>query len=71
MPDKSDTRLFRRQSGYHARPASSVSAEHGIGLHKKRYLPIARNPEEIQLMITLKKTLDPKNILNRGKVLDV
>ena len=49
----------------------SVSAEHGIGLHKKRYLPIARNPEEIQLMKTLKKTLDPKNILNRGKVLDV
>lgn len=49
----------------------SVSAEHGIGLHKKRYLEIARNAEEIELMKTLKRTLDPKNILNRGKVIDV
>lgn len=48
----------------------SVSAEHGIGLDKKRYLSYCRTPEEISLMKTLKSTLDPKNILNRGKVLD-
>lgn len=47
----------------------SVSAEHGIGTHKKRYLPISRSEEEIALMKVLKKTLDPKNILNPGKVL--
>lgn len=49
----------------------SVSAEHGIGMHKKAYLPLSRNPEEIALMKTLKRSLDPRNILNPGKVLDV
>ncbi len=47
----------------------SVSAEHGIGLHKKEYLKLCRTPEEIQLMVQLKKALDPKNLLNPGKVL--
>ncbi|WP_299521798.1 FAD-binding oxidoreductase [Winogradskyella sp.] len=49
----------------------SVSAEHGIGLHKKEYLRLSRTDEEIALMKQLKRTLDPKNILNRGKVLDL
>ena len=48
----------------------SVSAEHGIGLEKKRWLPNSRTPAEIQLMRLLKKTLDPDNLLNPGKVLD-
>jgi len=47
----------------------SVSAEHGIGLDKKAYLPLCRTPAEIQLMKTLKMAMDPKGILNRGKVL--
>jgi len=47
----------------------SVSAEHGIGLHKKPYLPLVRSKEEIQLMKRLKKAMDPLNILNRDKVL--
>ena len=49
----------------------SVSAEHGIGLHKKKYLSLCRTQEEIRVMKQLKKTLDPNNILNRGKVLDI
>ncbi len=49
----------------------SVSAEHGIGLHKKAYLHLCRTEAEIAVMIQIKKTLDPKNILNRGKVLDL
>ena len=49
----------------------SVSAEHGIGLHKKKYLQLCRSGEEIALMKQIKKTLDPNNILNRGKVLDI
>jgi len=48
----------------------SVSAEHGIGLEKKPYLAWCRSDAEIALMRTLKKTLDPKGILNPGKVLD-
>lgn len=48
----------------------SISAEHGIGLHKKKYLHLCRTPAEIQLMQLLKKSLDPKGILNRAKVID-
>lgn len=48
----------------------SVSAEHGIGLDKKQYLSYCRTEEEINLMRTLKIALDPKGILNKGKVID-
>lgn len=47
----------------------SVSAEHGIGLHKKNYLSLCRTEEEIGLMRILKKALDSRGILNRGKVI--
>ncbi len=46
----------------------SVSAEHGIGLEKKPYLSWCRSAEEIALMRTLKRALDPRGILNPGKV---
>ena len=45
-----------------------ISAEHGIGLDKRPYLTHSRSPEEIALMRTLKHALDPKNILNPGKI---
>ncbi|MDX5433192.1 MAG: FAD-binding oxidoreductase [Halomonas sp.] len=47
----------------------SVSAEHGIGLEKRDYLALSRTPEEVALMRTLKRALDPLNLLNRDKVL--
>ena len=47
----------------------SISAEHGIGTEKRRHLGISRSADEIALMRALKGTLDPKNILNPGKVL--
>ncbi len=46
----------------------AVSAEHGIGLTKREWLPVSRTPAEIDLMLKLKSTLDPNNILNPGKV---
>ena len=46
----------------------SVSAEHGIGLLKKAYLGHSRSAPEIALMQRLKAALDPKGILNPGKV---
>ena len=49
----------------------AISAEHGIGLEKKPYLSISRTAEEIALMQTLKRSLDPKNLLNPGKVIDI
>jgi FAD/FMN-containing dehydrogenase len=48
----------------------TVSAEHGIGLLKKPYLHYARSPEEIATMRAIKRALDPKGILNPGKILD-
>ncbi|MGQ4877017.1 FAD-binding oxidoreductase [Billgrantia sp. LNSP4103-1] len=47
----------------------SISAEHGIGLEKRDYLAVSRTPEEIALMHTLKRALDPKGLLNRHKIL--
>lgn len=47
----------------------SISAEHGIGLLKRDYLGYSRNQEEIKLMRMLKNMLDPKNLLNPGKVI--
>ena len=49
----------------------AISAEHGIGLEKKPYLSISRTTEEIALMKTLKRSLDPKNLLNPGKVISI
>ena len=48
----------------------TVSAEHGIGTIKKPYLGHVRSPEEIALMRRLKRSLDPRGILNPGKVID-
>jgi len=48
----------------------SVSAEHGIGLEKRSYLPLSRSAAEISTMRLLKQALDPKGILNPGKVFE-
>jgi FAD/FMN-containing dehydrogenase len=45
-----------------------ISAEHGIGIYKREFLPISRSENEINLMQTLKQALDPKGILNPGKI---
>ena len=47
----------------------SISAEHGIGVLKREALQRYRSSEEIALMRTLKKALDPANTLNPGKVI--
>ena len=47
----------------------SVSAEHGIGLLKRDLLPSVKDPVALDLMRGLKRLLDPKGILNPGKVL--
>lgn len=52
-----------------ARFAGTISAEHGIGRLKRDWLPLCRQPAEIDLMRQLKALLDPKGILNPGKVL--
>jgi FAD/FMN-containing dehydrogenase len=48
----------------------SVSAEHGIGLLKKKLLHLQRSETEIELMKKIKRSLDPKNLFNPGKIID-
>ena len=47
----------------------SISAEHGIGLQKRDYLAWSRSAAEIGVMRALKNAMDPKGVLNPGKVL--
>ena len=47
----------------------SISAEHGIGQLKRDLLPKVKDKTAMELMRAIKQTLDPKNILNPGKVL--
>src|SRR3954451_4564634 len=52
-----------------AKHGGSISAEHGIGVIKRDLLRKVKDPVAFELMRTLKRTLDPKGILNPGKVL--
>ncbi len=47
----------------------SISAEHGVGVMKRDLLPSVKDPVALDLMRSLKRMLDPKGILNPGKVL--
>jgi FAD/FMN-containing dehydrogenase len=49
----------------------SVSAEHGIGLDKRPYLVLSRNAEELALMRLIKRSLDPHDVLNPGKIFEM
>ena len=45
-----------------------ISGEHGIGLAKQPYIGLNLDPPTLALSRLLKKTLDPNNILNPGKI---
>ena len=46
----------------------TMSGEHGVGIAKAPYIPLEITPEAAFYMKTLKKALDPNNILNPGKI---
>ena len=48
----------------------TITGEHGIGIQKKEYL-IKQHPDNIALMQGIKKLLDPKNIMNPGKIFEI
>jgi FAD/FMN-containing dehydrogenase len=54
--------LVRRFNG-------SISAEHGIGMLKRPYLGFSRAPDELALLRAIKQAMDPKDLLNPGKLL--
>lgn len=49
----------------------SISGEHGIGLAKTPFLRIQHSPAQVKAMKAVKHALDPKGILNPGKMFDV
>ena len=68
--DKQDTQdiydIVYKITGEHH---GAIAAEHGIGMLKKPWLHLSRTEQEIALMRQLKQALDPKNILNPGRVI--
>lgn len=46
----------------------TISGEHGIGLVQKSYLDIAFSQQQLALMKSIKYLIDPKGILNPGKI---
>jgi FAD/FMN-containing dehydrogenase len=54
-----------------AQYGGSISAEHGIGLLKKPFLAASRSGAEVEAMRAIKRALDPRNLLNPGKIFDV
>ena len=47
----------------------TITGEHGVGIHKKEYL-VKQHPDNLPYMKLIKKSLDPNNIMNPGKVFD-
>jgi FAD/FMN-containing dehydrogenase len=63
---EADHDLFALVRNHHG----SISAEHGVGLLKRAYLPYSRTPEELVAMRAIKHALDPANLFNPGKILE-
>ncbi|TVQ35649.1 MAG: FAD-binding oxidoreductase [Spirochaetaceae bacterium] len=64
-------RLLRDLYGHVADLGGTISGEHGIGRKRTRYLSLVLSAEEIAVLQTVKRALDPNNVLNPGVVLPV
>ncbi len=49
----------------------TISGEHGIGLAKTPFLRLQHSKAEVNAMLAVKRALDPRGILNPGKMFDV
>ena len=48
----------------------TCTGEHGVGLHKMDFLVDEAGAGAVDLMRSIKRALDPKNIMNPGKIFD-
>jgi FAD/FMN-containing dehydrogenase len=69
-PEQATEAVEKLIYGLIAERGGSISAEHGIGLHKKIYLNASRSTAEIDAMRAIKRALDPLGLLNPGKIFD-
>ena len=46
----------------------TCTGEHGVGLHKMDFLRHEAGDGAVQMMRTIKRALDPDNIMNPGKI---
>jgi FAD/FMN-containing dehydrogenase len=60
--DRIDETVLRLAAGM----GGSISAEHGIGVAKARWLSLCRSPAEIAAFRSIKRALDPDGVLNPG-----
>jgi glycolate oxidase len=74
--DKRDEEQWRRVEGAAAETfaaalalGGTLSGEHGIGTLKRKYMEAALGPTSLDVQRSIKGALDPKNILNPGKIL--
>ena len=65
--DKAERDLYRETIGL----GGKLTAEHGIGLLRKSFLPLNLDPCQIEILKRVKRAFDPKNILNPGKIFDL
>lgn len=47
----------------------TCTGEHGIGLGKRKYMPLEHGEVAVDIMRCIKQAMDPKNLLNPGKIL--
>jgi FAD/FMN-containing dehydrogenase len=68
-PDPADETVDEAVLQLVAEHGGTISAEHGVGVAKARFLHLTRSPGEIAAMRAIKAALDPRDTLNPGAVL--
>jgi len=49
----------------------TCTGEHGVGLGKRAFLELELGPNAVELMRTIKRSIDPQNIMNPGKIVEI
>jgi len=70
-PDPDDETVDETVLRLAAEQGGTISAEHGVGVAKARFLHLTRPPGEIAAMRAIKAALDPRGTLNPGAVIEV
>jgi FAD/FMN-containing dehydrogenase len=68
-PDPADEAVDAQVLELVAARGGSISAEHGIGTAKKKWLHLNRSPEELAAFVAIKRALDPYGIMNPNVLL--